>query len=226
MSGLLELPENYGKVMAKIKTELDGKMLGIVMTDCAMLRDIVRLAHSLTLQTTEIQGDPVDRIKLMLLGTLASTYTFNHQGLELGQGFPHSLPRMEMVRWYVGLRYTQYRKAYGHPTSIEALDKIFSGLYEWKKVRTWELQAQYRIGDCGMYVSTAAVTFASTSLFEEVMVFGKPPHAWLRLTLKHPKGRVRRVDLSSESHGMLEETYDGLRADAEDQAPLKIDLTV
>jgi len=215
---MLELSSKYPMVMSKIQA-LGGSLVGITVMDCAPLRDMVRLAVELAGRArSQSNYTGIDRLKLLVLSTLASTYTFNNGGLETGQQFPESLGPIEMERWGVGMRYPD--------SSLPLLERLVPGRYTPDNLRLWETQVRARIGDCGMYSTTLAILLACTDLCDQVIVFGAPPHAWVRARMCQPAGVLRRIDLSEESHGGTEDDYEHARAEDEENPPFSYDLSV
>lgn len=186
---MLSLPDGYGTLIAARGGE---EMFGIVIDDSPILRDLVRLAWEITC-TAENPSEAVQRIKLLVLGNLAATFTFNNEGLETGGTFPASLPLMEQERWEVCMR----------DSESEVLDLLAPARYSGVNIRLLSVQIGARIGDCAVYTLVLGILLYSCDLCTKLTLVGNPPHAWVYCLIRGEKEHCH-VDLSAWSHGWLE----------------------
>lgn len=212
---MLPLPDQYTQLMEKIG---GTEMLGIVVEDCTLLRDLVRLSYRMHLLPFD---EAVDCMKQLVLGALASTFTYRNDQLESGAEFPSKLGLVDQERWWVGLRYLDKDERNPSPTSLEALERIAPGRYDRGNLRSLRTQLACRVGDCATYSITLGILLASAPLCSEVRIFGKPPHAWVRAQ----QIGIRYLDLARESHGQLELHYRPLILLDEKEASIQYNLT-
>lgn len=136
----MNLKREYYDLLSQFGSE---PFLGIIIDDSPHLWGLVCLASQL---------HDVEQVGDMVLGTLASNWTFNAEGPELPT-FPDGYGNEEVQRWELAFGKAPYR-----------LSNLLAN----------------RIGTCATYSIVLAIYLRLTKKAETVRLFWKPPHVWVQ----------------------------------------------
>jgi len=191
---------SYGEIIK----EWEGNLLfGVIIDDSPYLRDLVRQAVEIK---HEYQGEAIEKIARLAGHNLASTWTFNDEGLECGsEDFPETMSEYDQQRWHIGRR------------SADQLDKT-PEIDSEEELLSLSTQLDYRVGDCATYSLTLAILLASANVPQKVELVAKHPHIFITID----KGE-KFIDLARRSHGKIEEDmFEEMKKDYRDEDSITI----
>lgn len=158
----MNLKESYKELLARFNNE---PFLGVIIDDSPHLWALVLLSSRLK---------TIDQVCDMILGTLASNWTFNAEDPELPE-FPEGYGQEETQRWEMAIGKAPY-----------LLSHLLAN----------------RVGNCATYAITLGICLKVNKKAESVEIGWAPPHAWVKTYL--PTHRILDLSQRSHGYTATE----------------------